>query len=680
MSSVITAQMAARQGKLWAELRVSEQHLAWLEFDPADGRNRLCIRPARSGLFAGSVRRLTPSPWSVRSRVHEYGGGSYCWVGQWLVFVNDADQGLYWQATDEEGLTPRKLWYQPGHRYGDLQYDPIHQRLLMVEEIHPGKQVQNRLVALPLQRVGMEVQSPPRVLAEGDDFYSSPRISPCGLYLSWLSWNHPLQPWLATCLQLAELNSAGMPVDVLQLVSLDEQIAVFQPEFDESSQLYFVADRKPQAMPGAAAGVEGKDDWWNLYRYQFSSGQYDPALKPNRLRSGHLQALLPQAKEFGVAQWQLGLSTYCLLPGGRLLASWFDQGKAGVLELNLATGLWHMRHQGLSRCHSLQSLQSRDAVTVHTSAVLLTEQADQPTCLRWLDSNGSSRVLEQLGERDPLVMPVTTAVTQPQVFCCETADGQSLWGFYYPPQAASSVGNDLAPPMLIQVHGGPTSMADSSFDPLKHFWTSRGFGLLVLNYRGSSGFGRDYRLQLHQQWGVSDVEDVFYAARYAVQQGWADAQRLFARGNSAGGYTVLRVLSADHSVSNPVAGVRIRAGASHYGISDLALLNRHTHKFESHYLHWLIGDEAEQAERYRQRSPIFYPHADWKPVIFFQGEQDRVVPASQTRNLHDVLQQRGKVSEYCLFDGEGHGFRQARHRQVVLERELAFYRTFALQP
>ncbi|MCY0963703.1 alpha/beta hydrolase family protein [Parathalassolituus penaei] len=654
MSSELSSHLAAHQGKLWAELRVSADYLAWLEFDPADGRNRICVR-GLPGQSTAPVRRLVSSPWSVRSRVHEYGGGAYCWVGQWLLFVNDADQGLYWQSVEDPHALPSKLWYQAGHRYGDLRYDPVHQRLLMVEEIHCGHQVENRLVALPLERLGMEATRAPQVLFCGTDFCSSPRISPCGQYMAWLSWNHPNQPWLAAALTLAELDSQGFPLDRVELISESANTAVFQPEFDDDSNLCFVADQPPIS----GDDNHSADNWWNLYRYRFARREPDDDHFGSRLHSGCMDSLLVMHREFGVAQWQLGLSTWCVLPGQRLLASWFDRGLAGLLELNTDTAAWQMRQSGLARCHSLQALPSG-------GAVLLTEQADQPTCLAWLDDQGNWHWLEHL-DPDPLA-GISAQLSVPVAFACPTADDEPLWGFYYPPTAPS---DGPLPPLLIQIHGGPTSMADVAFDMQRLFWSSRGFALLVLNYRGSSGFGRHYRLQLQGQWGISDVEDVQFAAIHAARCGWADPQRIFVRGNSAGGYTVLRLLSGAGNND-----VRIRAGASHYGISDLALLNQHTHKFESRYLHWLIGDPQLQAERYQQRSPIFEPESRWKPVIFFQGQNDRVVPAEQTRNLHDMLARRGRVSEYHLFSGEGHGFRQARHRQQVLERELAFYRMF----
>lgn len=642
--TLIPATLAARQGKLWAELRTSGHSMAWLEFDPVDGRNSLCVRE-----WPGTTaRRLTPAPWSVRSRVHEYGGGAYCWVGRWLVFVNDADQGLYWQCADEP-QTPMRLWYKPGHRYGDLRFDPVRQRLLMIEEIHTGERIENRLVALPLRRAGLAADGPLQVIASGADFYSSPCLSPGGEYLAWLSWNHPFQPWRATALTLASLDTAGLVEDALELVSLQQGISVFQPGFDQSGNLCFVADRPPRDCDP----LQAQAGWWNLYRYRFETGREgDPV---PRLYAGQVQALCPMKREFGVAQWQLGLRCWCLLPGNRLLASWFDQGQAGLIELDLQAERRIPRVAGLARCHSLQML---DGV----GAVLLTEQADDYSCLQLLTDASPIRTIERLSAHSRIEV-----ATPPQPFFCATADGSPVWGFYYRPH--QGVG---PAPLLIQIHGGPTSMADCSYDPMREYWLSRGFAMLVLNYRGSSGFGREYRMQLHERWGITDCEDVLFAARHAVEQGWADPRRIFVRGNSAGGYTVLRVLSG----AGPMANVpSIRAGASHYGISDLQLLNRHTHKFESRYLSWLIGDESLEY-RYHERSPIHYADHNWKPVLFFQGDQDQVVPAEQTLLLHAALQERGRISEVRIFEGEGHGFRQARHRQQLLEQELAFYRQF----
>ena len=674
---IISAEEAARQGKQWSELRSCGGWLCWLEFDPVLAASVLRVR--HDGLTAGQVRTLTLDHFSLRSRVHEYGGGSFCLLvapsgadrDVRVVFVNEADQQVYVQALmpcAQGGNTPVQLTHaKTGFRFGDLVADPVHHRVLAVREHHPNpgcsaSEVRNELVAIHLEaEVGDHIPCV-QVLATGADFYSSPRISPSGQFVCWLSWNHPKQPWLSTTLTLARLNDVGEIVDDVVLVNPDaDDISVFQPEFDQNDQLVFVCDRD------VSDDQESPSDWWSLYRYQFPVGAF---------QSGRIESLLNLPEhEFGVAQWQLGLSTWAVLEGNHIVASYFRNGSAGLGVLT--GGQWQDSGENQARFHALTPHRFDDKPAL---AVLM-ESRSQPTRLIRIP-------LEQLQASAECSTPDLASWTLESLadstlddslgavsFCCDVLPGQvrgaeleQVHSFYYPPFSSA---NDVAhravcvtpPPLLIQLHGGPTAMADASFDPLKCFWQQRGFGVLMVNYRGSSGFGRSYRHRLKGQWGVSDVEDVQAVIRYAVEQGWADPKHVFIRGNSAGGYTVLRALGQ--------ADISLRGGASHYGISDLLQLDASTHKFESHYLQWLIGDIEEQRQRYLDLSPIH--HGVCRPVIFFQGQNDRVVPPDQTLNLHHQLQQQGVPTEHCLFAGEGHGFRQACHRQEVLLRELSFY-------
>ena len=672
---IISAEEAARQGKQWSELRSCGGWLCWLEFDPALAASVLRMR--HDGLIAGQTRTLTPDHFSLRSRVHEYGGGSFCLLPApsgadcdvRVVFVNEADQKVYVQALmpcAQGGRVPVPLTsVGSGYRFGDLVADPIHQRVLAVREHHPhpgcaASEVGNELVAIT---IGDDVVShclPAQVLATGADFYASPRISPSGRFVCWLSWNHPKQPWLSTTLTLAHVNEAGDITDDVVLVNpAAADISVFQPEFDQNDQLLFVCDRD------VSDDQENPSDWWSLYRYQFPVDAF---------QSGRIESLLNLPEhEFGVAQWQLGLSTWAVMEGNHIVASYFRNGHAG---LGILTGKqWHDVGEQQARFHALTAHECDGKPAL----ALLMESQHQPTrlirvplerlqaCTDHSASQLDSWTLTSLGEH------AFDAGLDMVAFSCGVLSGQQgeheqVHGFYYPPfSRANDVAHRAAcgvlPPLLIQLHGGPTAMADASFDPLKHFWQQRGFAVLVVNYRGSSGFGRCYRHCLKGQWGISDVEDVQAVMRYAVEQGWADPDRIFIRGNSAGGYTVLRALGQ--------SDMPLRGGASHYGISDLLQLDASTHKFESHYLRWLIGDVEQQRQRYLDLSPI--QHGVCRPVIFFQGQNDRVVPPDQTLNLHHRLQQQGIPTEHCLFAGEGHGFRQACHRQEVLLRELSFY-------
>ncbi len=616
-----SARRAAVAGRQWTELRSDGQRLCWLEFDPDQATVRLLEKRGRQ-----ASRVLTPEGWSVRSRVHEYGGGAYCLTGDGVVFVNEEDQGLYQLSGDsaDRCRQPRRLYRERGCRYGDLVFDPVHQRILAVEERHGlANEPENRLVAIRCS------DGQRQLLAEGADFYASPRISADGRQMAWLSWNHPHQPWLSTCLSKARLDSRGLPLDCRAVTAghyAGQQESVFQPEFGPDGALYFVSDRT---------------GWWNLYR-SFR---------------GQTRALLPMAAEFGVAQWQLGLRSYCLLPGNRIACSLIEQGIARLGILELDSGRFQRLDGSWARCHSLCCHQQQ--------LLLVAESSLAPACLLSVDAQcGISCTLESL---QPAILSAGGLPgTLPRSMTFESGDGAAVQGFYY--SAAGCHSSWQPPPLLIQLHGGPTSMADAGYNPLRQFWTGRGFAVLELNYRGSSGFGRSYRHCLKEQWGVLELEDLFSACEYLVRSQLADPRRIMVRGNSAGGYTVLRALA-----DRRAAAAGLCAGASHYGISDLELLNSQTHKFESRYLHWLIGDPESARERYLERSAIHHPEAFATPLIFFQGALDPVVPAVQTRRLYRQLKLRGLPVALQSFADERHGFRQADNRARVLEQEWSFY-------
>ncbi len=633
---IISALDASQQGVEWSELRARADLLCWLEFDPRGGESRIKARVGN-----GSAFFLSPQGVCVRSRVHEYGGGAYCLTDDAVIFVREQDQALCYMslagaiasAGDCASGVLRILRQRTGYRYGDLVFDRHHRRIVAVEEFHPSDKqagpVVNRLVAIDLQ-LGVR-----QVLLEGADFYASPRISPDGKRLAWISWNHPSQPWLSNSLQEARLDDNGQPLVINQITQgqlAGKQESVFQPEYSPEGILYFVSDRH---------------GWWNLYRHQ----------------QGSIEAIMPLAKEFGAAQWQLGLSRYAFIDEQQVGCSFIDQGRFSFAIIDLK----NRRIQ--ASAESWASLQS--VVSANGRLLAVADFQHRPAQLLqfMLASEGQGISTSVVAEI------LSGAESRPQISSpChvrfDSANGTEAYGFFYPAQNQSSSGEK--PPLLVQVHGGPTAMANSAFDPLKQYWTCRGFAILDVNYRGSTGYGRDYRHSLCQQWGVADMEDAFHGAAHCIKEGLVNPAKVFIRGNSAGGYTVLRALSdQSQTVSGFTAG--FRSGASLYGISDLARLNHCTHKFESHYLHWLVGDAELDSARYQQRSPILYGEDFNKPVIFFQGGLDRVVPAEQTRGLFEKLRQQQLEVEYLEFADERHGFKQAHNRAQVLERELAFY-------
>lgn len=605
----------------YAALSLHDGVVYGVRYEPHSGRNRLCR------FQEGQAQSLLPERFSVRSRVHEYGGGAWCRGGTRWLFVNDEDQQI-WQL-DAGATEPSRVTTHLNTRFADLHWDRHRHRLIAVSEQHGGcdshaerahasDEPINRLVAIDLQ-------GQLTVLAEGADFYSSPALSPDGRYLAWIEWDHPQQPWRGTRLCRVALDRAGR-AGSRQLLS-DIDAAWAQPRFSRNGVLHAVVDR---------------DNWWRIERY-------------DGVRFVPLPGAAPERTEFTTAPWQFGLATYGWSDDGTLYATGQRDGYSTLYRYRSAC--WEPLTLTLpaTRLHALCSDGERLACVAECAdrlpAVLMLHPAPdantRPDC-----------TLVQGGEQP------TTRISVPRLCRIRLphAATTDIPCFLYRPQPS---GDDRPRPLLIWLHGGPTAATAPVYRPAIQYWTQRGFMVADVNYRGSTGFGRDYRLQLAGQWGRADVEDVEAVARQLIEQGLADPEAIFIRGNSAGGYTTLAALA--HSAL-------FVGGASLYGVSDPARLNAVTHKFESRYLHWLIADPAIDPARYRQRSPLHNAAAIRVPVIFFQGEKDRVVLPEQTRQMVAQLRENGVEVEAHYFADEGHGFRKAGNQARVLAREWAFYR------
>lgn len=636
MSPALSARDACAAQHDYAALVACRYGLIWLEYEPKDGCNRL-VR-----LFRGRRQVLTPPGFSVRSRVHEYGGGAFCVAGDRVLFVNAADQQIWLQPLGDIDTVPGslnclQLTHTPDTRYGDLLYDPGRRRLIAVAETHYSEQStrapQNTLVSLGLSSKGAQGRgfsaAGPHTLASGHDFYSSPCLSPDGGELAWLAWDHPHQPWVCTRLFHARLDTEGYPVEQRELSVGEVPEALFQPGFDSAGRLHVVSD---------------SSGWWNLYR---------------RTRSGCWENVCPLAAEFGVAQWQLGLRTWTRAENGDYICALVDQGCGRLVHIQASKPVRDMAPDyGLIR--------SVCAFEGHIYCI--GQSSDAGVAVLAFDSHsGKPRVLAG-GE------PATHQLAVPEPFSCTVADTEQVHGFMYYPTGHGPTDlsePDARPPLLIMTHGGPTATSYPVYRPALQYWCSQGFAVLDLNYRGSAGFGRAYRHRLAGNWGRTDVEDVAAAIDALGKTGRVDTGRVFIRGNSAGGYTTLSAL----------AGLKgLRAGASLYGVSDPLSLARVTHKFESRYLDWLLLEperepQADEA-RFKARSPLANAGRISAPVIFFQGMQDKVVLPDQTLRMAAALQTRGIETEVRLFEDEGHGFRQLDNQVQVLEQELAFYRRY----
>jgi dipeptidyl aminopeptidase/acylaminoacyl peptidase len=558
---------------------------------------------------------VTPAPFSARTRVHEYGGGSFIVQDNSIYFSNFADQRLY--VTGDHS-PPRPVTPEAELRYADGVIDARRQRIICVCEDHsdPGSEASNSIVALDADGGAA------RRLMWGNDFYSSPRLSPDGTLLAWLTWNHPSMPWDAAELWIGRLTADGSVGNVTRLAGgLDQSVC--QPRFSPDGTLYFVWE---------------KTGWWNLHRW---NGQ-------------KIDALCDMQAEFAGPQWVFGMSHYAFESAARIICSYTLSGTSYLASLDTST----LQLQRMEvPCSSISAVQAGPGF-----AVLLAGSPEEAQAVVRLDlSNGKHEVLRRSSE----VKVEERYISIPSTIEFPTENGLTAHAFYYRPknpQFAPPPGDK--PPLLVVSHGGPTSAASSTLNLSVQYWTSRGFAVADVNYGGSAGYGRDYRRRLDGQWGIVDVNDCVNCARYLTNRGDVGAQRIAIRGGSAGGYTTLAALTFRDTFA---------AGASYYGVSDLEALARETHKFESRYLDSLIGPYPARRDLYAERSPIYSAEHLSCPVIFFQGDEDRVVPPNQAEKMVEVLRSKGIPVAYLLFAGEQHGFRKAENIKRALDAELYFY-------
>jgi dipeptidyl aminopeptidase/acylaminoacyl peptidase len=614
--SPITSDLIAAQSIGLSEIRIDPAGIFWLELRPAESGRSAIVQ-------AGAPAGLVPPPFSVRTRTHEYGGGAWTTAGGVLYFSNDGDQRLY--ALQPGAAQPVAITPPGPMRYADGVIDTACHAWIGIREDHGGAgEPVNTVVRIALDQPGAG-----EVLACGHDFYSSPRLSPDGRWLAWLAWDHPRMPWVGTTLYAVRLDEAGFPAAAPMEIAGGRSECIFQPEWSpDGAEIYFISDRT---------------GWGNLYAC---------ALETMRTRP-----LLPMEAEFGYPQWVFGLSTYALAGGGRMVCSYTSKGLGRMGVLDPASGRFTPLDLPFSDFSSVRALGSQ--VVFRGGSVAM------PAGFVRLDlDTGRTETLRKstTAADDPAVARHFTRVEAVEF---PTTGGATAYGLYYPPfNADYQAPAGDKPPLLVKCHGGPTAAASSTLDLRTQFWTSRGIAILDVNYGGSTGFGRAYRERLDGNWGIVDVDDCVAGARYLADRGLADAARLVITGGSAGGYTTLAALTFRDC---------FRGGASHYGIGDLAVLARDTHKFESRYLDGLIGPYPERRDLYEARSPLAHVERLSAPVIFFQGEEDRVVPPGQAEQMVEALRRKGAAVGYFLFAGEQHGFRKAENIKRCLDAELYFY-------
>lgn len=586
--------------------------LYWSEFRPAEkGRNVLVKRDRN-----GTTEDLTPATFNVRTRVHEYGGGSFLIEKGTTYFANFIDQRIYTKSLNSE---PKALTPESQKRYADFILDSARNRLITVCEDHASDshEPDNFLASINLETGEI------KTLVSGNDFYSSPRLNPNQSQLSWITWEHPNLPWDSTQLWLAEINSTGELENIRCIAGQSQIESISEPKWSPDGILYFSSDR---------------NNWWNLYRYH----------------QGNIESIYPMDAEFAYPHWVFGLSTYTFVNAEKIICTYTQNGRWYLAEIDLKTQQLIPIETPFSNITSLISngkiaLFIGSSPTASSAVISLDLQTKDWT------------VLKQSSELnlDARYLSVPEALTFP------TENGLTAHAWYYPPQNPDyqAPETDL-PPLLVKSHGGPTAAAGNSLSLKIQYWTSRGFAYLDVNYGGSTGYGRAYRQRLDHQWGIVDVDDCVNGAKFLVQEGKADPNKLAISGGSAGGYTTLAALTFRQT---------FKAGASHYGVSDLEALATDTHKFEARYLDRLIGPYPEQQELYKTRSPINYTDQLACPVVFFQGLEDKVVPPNQAEMMVEALKQKGLPVAYVPFAEEQHGFRIAANIKRALEGELYFY-------
>ncbi len=622
-SSPITPQLLTRAQVGLSDPLVDGDHVYWLESRPQEAGRTVLIRHRKNG---GAPRALTPAPFNVRTRVHEYGGGAFAARGGVLLAVNFADQRLY-RLTTETSPVPLTPDSDNKLRYADLSIDPRRHVVFAVREDHRGGgEAINCIVRLDLGHR----DHPGDVLVDGHDFFSAPRLSPDGQRLAWLSWDHPNMPWDGTELWLADLRDDGTLGEVRKVAGGDDE-AIVQPAFSPDGRLYFVSDRS---------------GWWNLYRHG------DDGTAP----------VCPTDAEFAGPAWSFGQRWFDFLDTATIVAAYTENGAGRLGRIDTASG----------RIVPIPlPFTSLSGIAVGAGRVLLRAgAADRPAAIIELDPHcGSYRTVKVAGD-----MPVDQSlISIPRSITFPTLDDETAFALHYPPNNPSfAAPAGQTPPLIVKSHGGPTGSASSDLNLAIQFWTSRGFAVCDVDYGGSTGYGRAYRRRLNGRWGEVDVADCVNAAWFLVTAGQADERRLAITGGSAGGFTTLAALTF-HDV--------FKAGASHYGVSDLEALAKETHKFESRYLDRLIGPYPAAIDRYRARSPIHHVDRLRRPMIFFQGLDDVIVPPNQAEMMVDALRAKGIAVAYLAFEGEQHGFRKAETIQTVRRAELAFYgRVFGFEP
>ena len=616
--------MAASGGVTLGFAGTAGASLLWVEGRPAEKGRSVLV----SCVPGGTPADILDASANVRTRVHEYGGTPWAAVADRLVFSMFADQRLHVRDANGrvEAITPA------GCRYADGQASLGGRNMVIVREDHrAGGEPENSVVMLDLGQPG----DAGRVLYGGSDFVAWPRMNADGTRLALVAWDHPAMPWDETRLLVIDLQD-GQPGPALQVAGGPGE-SVLEPQWDSDGSLYFLSDRS---------------GWWNLHRWC----------------DGRVQAVAPMDAEIGGPLWQLGMRSYALSGDGRALLRVVRGTVESLAMLDLRSGALTALALPFAAYASIGLLNAE------TAFALAAPLDDLPMLITIDLRSGAHTVVRRSG-----AAPIPSeAVSRPQALEFPTRPGagglaRSAHAWFYPPRLPGFRPVDgEAPPLIVMLHGGPTSHATPAFKVGVQFWTTRGYAVVDVNYGGSSGYGRAYRERLRGQWGVIDLQDAVAAVDHLAAAGLVDGARVAIRGGSAGGYTVLSALAFS---------TRFAAGINYYGVADLETLAADTHKFESRYLDSLVAPLPAGRDVYRARSPVHHMAACRAALITFQGSDDQAVPPQQSRDIAAAARAAGCPVVYIEFEGEGHGFRQAPNIVRALQCELAFLgRVFGYEP
>ena len=615
--------------------------LLFLLSDPSEGNSQALMFRHPDGV----VIRLSPVGMNVRSRVHEYGGFPFTTDENSVFYCNFADQEIYKQAYDHatrKFSEPQVITSSEKSlvRYSDLIFDGNRNRLIAVREDHRNSggdaaYVTNQLVGIDLSTDKLPVSTDHQcIIFDQSDFVATPCLSPCYKMIAFVSWSHPNMPWDDTQIQLVALDDAGLPIKNLE-VDEDCKSSKVQPLFDDQGELYFLCDR---------------ENFWNLQKC---------SVNLNTTAANSL-SLIKRSGEFCGPPWESGRHNFSFLMKNKVVFSQINKCKWSLCEFDLQKQEVFEIHRNLG---SLERIFCVDNAIFYLAAT----DSDYPSIYRYdffeKTKDHAPKILFESAVPRELTPQI---ISKPIHFEFPSASESFAYGLFYAPKNPSFMApNGEAPPLIVNVHGGPTGTARSGLNPLHQFWTSNGFAVADINHRGSSGYGREFRRALYPEWGVVDVEDVIAAVHFLVGNNKADANKIVIRGGSAGGYLVLASLAASDIFS---------AGVSYYGVTDLELLAKDTHKFELRYLDNLIGPYPETEDRYKERSPVNKLNRIKAPVLILQGDKDQVVPLNQAVSLYDKLRLTNKGTKLIRYPDEGHGFRNPETQINALTAELDFYR------